>query len=168
MRFPLQWFLTIVSLFSLSACAAPDACDHPEVVARWNDSATAAASPAALATTAVPVPPSGGGAACDVQWVACDQFPHPTFKYGTPEAYQCFAQAFIRFFDQPGNFEFLADNHLLGIRLLYRFSSGKIGIDTSFLELATQLSDPAYLPGFLPDDVRSQLASIRDEIQRAL
>jgi hypothetical protein len=73
-------------------------------------------------------------------WGAFDQFPHPTFKFGTAEAYGEFAEVLAGFFERDDNFEFLADNELFEVRLRNVFHSGQIGIDTSFEELAIYFS----------------------------
>src|ERR1044071_9884439 len=48
----------------------------------------------------------------DFLWSRFNQFPHPTFKGGTAEAYQAFAKVLLAFFDHGDNFDFLAQNHL--------------------------------------------------------
>src|SRR4051794_8809268 len=38
-----------------------------------------------------------------------DRFPHPTFKGGSAEGYGAFARVLVKFLDEKGNFEFLAE-----------------------------------------------------------
>ena len=80
--------------------------------------------------------------AIDFRWSPCDQFPHPTFKFGTEEAYGEFATVLLLFFEQGDDFAFLADNHLFGVPLLYVFPSGNIGMNTTFRKLAADFSSP--------------------------
>ena len=43
----------------------------------------------------------------DFGWTTFNQFPHPTFKGGSAEAYQAFAKVLLAFFDNGDNFDFL-------------------------------------------------------------
>jgi hypothetical protein len=78
----------------------------------------------------------------DFGWTSYDQFPHPTYKGGSPQAYGGFANVLLLFFQSGDNFDFLARNHLFSTRLRYIFPSGQSGLDTSFQELAAFFSSP--------------------------
>ena len=108
-----------------------------------------------------------------ISWIkaarkAFEQFPHPTYKGGTTEAYQAFAQVFLDFFSRTDNFEFLKQKGLLNIRLTYKFPSGQLGLDTTFDKLSGELADPSYLPGFLSTDIRNKLMTVHQMIHDAL
>src|SRR4051812_20919654 len=61
---------------------------------------------------------AGGG---DFLWNVFDQFPHPTFKGGSAEAYEHFAGVLVAFFENGDNFDYLAKNRLFTLPLLYVF-----------------------------------------------
>jgi hypothetical protein len=125
---------------------APDPAQvRAELMARWN--AAADSVPATL----------------DFHWSTFDQFPHPTYKGGTVEAYQQFAVVLLAFFHAPGNFGFLAQNHLFTLHLTYVFPSGQVGLDTTFQQLATTFASPtAY--GDLSDSMRTAFADVAARI----
>jgi hypothetical protein len=92
---------------------------------RWNAAAMAAATP------------------FDFTWSPCDQFPHPTFKMGTAEAYGEFAIVLLKFFQQGDDFAFLGNNDVFDVPLLYVFPSGQVGLDTTFKQLSALFSSPS-------------------------
>jgi hypothetical protein len=49
----------------------------------------------------------------DFHWTELQDFPHPTFRMGSSEAYSQFAAVLVRFFQTDGNLMFLEDNELL-------------------------------------------------------
>jgi hypothetical protein len=78
-------------------------------------------------------------------WEA-DRFPHPTFKGGSAEAYGAFARILVKFLDEKGNFEFLAENNLFSAPLKYMFPGGKDAkVDWTFAKLISQLAEPKAL-----------------------
>jgi hypothetical protein len=101
-----------------------------EAMARWN-------------TVAAGVTVTGpGGLKFDFTWDA-DRFPHPTFKGGSAEAYGAFARLLVKFLDEKGNFEYLAENDLFGARLRYVFPGGKDAkVDWTLGKLVSDLSRP--------------------------
>jgi hypothetical protein len=119
-----------------------------ELLARWNAAAGAS------------------GVAIDFRWPAFDQFPHPTFKGGTAEAYQEFAVVLLTFFRQGDDFDFLARNNLFMLTLSDVFPSGQHGIDTSFLKLAISFSSPDSF-GNIPADAQAALKEFADRMQGA-
>jgi hypothetical protein len=70
-------------------------------------------------------------------WEA-NRFPHPTFKGGSAEAYGGFARILVKFLDEKGNFEFLAENDLFTAPLRY----GDMKVDWTFGRLISDLSQP--------------------------
>ena len=50
-------------------------------------------------------------------WMSFDQFPHPTFKGGSSQAYREFARLMLAYTQAGDNFEFLTYNHLFEINL---------------------------------------------------
>src|SRR5262252_7492732 len=82
----------------------------------------------------------------DFRWNTFNQFPHPTFKGGTAEAYQAFAKVLLAFFDAGDNFDFLSRNHLFRLHLIYVFPSGQTGLDTNFEDLAVYLTNTDGFP----------------------
>lgn len=97
-------------------------------------------------------------------WPAFDQFPHPTYKGGSAEAYQVFAVVLLNFFRADDNFAFLSANHLFGLRLRYIFASGQSGLDTSFAELAAYFSSPSAF-GNIPASTQMDLGVFSDRIK---
>ena len=69
------------------------------------------------------------------RWEAFDQFPHPTYKGGSEEAYQRFAEILIAFYEGDDNFDYLTRNKCFSITLRYVFPSGQAGVQTSFAQL---------------------------------
>ena len=148
--------IRVLCVAVLIACASPLACSSTEVIHvngsanaqqdlmnRWNAAADVAAT------------------AIDFHWPAYDQFPHPTFKFGTEEAYQQFAEVLLLFFQR--DFDFLAQNHLFQTRLRNVFSSGQVGLDTTFQELATDFSSSTAF-GNIPDATRQELKGFLDRM----
>jgi len=110
------------------------------LLARWN----------AVAST--------GGPTFDFQWTTFEQFPHPTYKGGSSEAYRAFATVLLAFFRNGDDFDFLGRNHLFQLPLVYVFPSGQNGLDTSFEALAKSFSaSGAY--GDIPADTQQALAA---------
>jgi hypothetical protein len=133
---------------STTATTVDTAGVQQELLARWN-----AAADASHPTI-------------DFHWPAFDQFPHPTYKGGTVEAYQEFAGVLLAFFQSGDNFDFLARNNLFSLTLSNVFPSGQHGIDTSFLMLAMYFSSPDSF-GNIPADTRAALKDYADRMQGA-
>ncbi len=96
-----------------------------EARARWNKVAQGVKAP---------VP---GGGTVEFLWEE-DRFPHPTFKGGSAEAYGAFARLLVKFLDEKGNFDFLAENDLFTAPLPY----AKLKVDWTFTKLINDLSQP--------------------------
>jgi hypothetical protein len=117
-----------------------------ELQARWN----------AVADIAV--------SSFDFHWYELDQFPHPTFKGGSPEAYQAFAAVLLLFLQHDDDFDFLARNHLFTTPLIYAFPSGQSAAWT-FQDLVKDFSSnpfPAY--GDISPDTRQALKDFLDRM----
>jgi hypothetical protein len=100
----------------------------------------------------------------DFRWTTFNQFPHPTFKGGTAEAYQAFSKVLLAFFDHGDNFDFLTRNRLFKLHLIYVLPSGQNGFDTNFEALAVYLTNGDGFPN-VPADTRNALAAYVDRIQ---
>jgi hypothetical protein len=99
----------------------------------------------------------------DFHWRVVDQFPHPTYKGGTPEAYRAFAEVLLAFFAAGDNFDFLSAHHRFDVPLRYVFPSGQTGPDTSFRKLATSFASPASF-GDIPLATRTRLQAFADRM----
>jgi hypothetical protein len=74
-------------------------------------------------------------------WPVFTQFPHPTYKGGTREAYGEFANVLLAFLQARDDFDFIVNNHLLDMPLRYVFPNGQDGLrDISFKELIVDFS----------------------------
>ena len=124
---------------------APDAlevsAEHQRaLMTRWNDAVDAVKTP------------------IDFHWPSFEKFPHPTYKFGTSEAYEQFASVLLRFLQD--NFDFLASKDLFQTELRDVFPSGQVGLRTSFRELAAEFS--ATKSGDIPAQTRAALAAFVD------
>ena len=137
------------------ACAGAAACSstnvtyvqgsgsaHQDLMSRWNAAADAAAT------------------TIDFHWPASDQFPFPTFKGGSEEAYQQFAEVLLVFFQQ--NFDFLAQNHLFQTPLRFVAPSGQVD-EATFQKLAADFSSSTGF-GNIPDATRQELKGFLDRM----
>ncbi len=119
-----------------------------EARARWNKAAEG-----------VKVPGFGG----EFSWEE-NRFPHPTFKGGGAGAYGAFARVLVKFLDEKGNFDYLADNGLLTAKLRYTFPNGKdADVDWTFAKLVTDLSGPKA-PGDHDEATRKALKGYAEKI----
>jgi len=91
-------------------------------------------------------------------WEA-DRFPHPTFKGGSAEAYGAFARILVKFLDEKGHFEFLAENNLFTAPLRY----GDTKVDWTFAKLISDLSQPKA-HGDHEEAIRKALKAYTDKI----
>ena len=88
-------------------------------------------------------------ATIDFHWQYVREFPHPTFKGGSAEAYGQFASILLAFLQS--NFDFLAQNHLFTIELDDDTVSGQGGVVTSFEKLADSFSASNAFGDITPD-----------------
>ena len=116
-----------------------------DILTRWNAIADAQAS------------------TFDFHWGEVDQFPHPTYKGGTAEAYRAFADVLLAFFAAGDNFAFLSAHHRFDVPLRYVFPSGQSGLDTSFRALATSFASAASF-GDIPLATRTGLQGFADRM----
>jgi hypothetical protein len=105
----------------------------------------------------------GRTSSINFHWSAFDRFPHPTFKFGTAEAYGEFAEVLAGFCERDDNFDFLARNDLFEMRVRNALQSGQIGIDTSFEELLLYFSSDRAL-GDIAIQTRSRLQAFADRL----
>ena len=104
------------------------------------------------------------GGPVDFHWNNLDQFPHPTYKGGTAQAYQAFAAVLVPFLQDDDNFAFLQTNQLFTMSLDYIFPSGANGLGTTFERLVADLSSDSMLS----DDTQKVLKQISQKIELAL
>jgi hypothetical protein len=94
-------------------------------------------------------------------WEAFDQFPHPTYKGGTKEAYWGFAEILIAFYEKGDNFDYLTRNKYFSITLGHIFPSGQMGVQTSFAQLTEDFSNNDWIPAATRDKLATFVARIR-------
>jgi hypothetical protein len=99
-------------------------------------------------------------------WPAFDQFPHPTYKGGSAQAYALFADVLVAFFDRDDNFDFLAKNKLFQLPLTYVFPSGQVGVETTFEQLTSELSSNTWAS--ISADTHQKLQGFELRISAAL
>jgi hypothetical protein len=102
-------------------------------------------------------------ATLDFHWQEVDEFPHPTFKGGTAQAYGQFASILLAFLQ--GNFDFLAQNHLFTMELRDNTTSGQGGVVTSFEQLADSFSSSNAFGDITPD-VHDGLVQVAQRIHQ--
>jgi hypothetical protein len=103
-----------------------------ELVKRWN---------AVAADQKFPVP--GGFGAVNFTWAEYGNFPHPTFRGGSGEAYGAFAKVMVQFLRAGDNFEFMTKNGLFDTELETGVPGGSLrGTGWSFASFVRQFSDP--------------------------
>ena len=118
-----------------------------DLMTRWNTVAEG-----------VVVPGFGG-----FKWEGFDQFPHPTYKGGSEEAYRSFAEILIAFYEKGDNFDFLTKNKCFSITLRNVFPSGQVGIETSFAQLTEDFSNNDWMSA----ETRAKLAAFSARIRAA-
>jgi hypothetical protein len=97
------------------------------------------------------------------KWEGFDQFPHPTFKGGSEQAYQLFAETLVAFYERADNFEYMTTHKCFSITLRYVFSSGQTGFQTSFAALTDDFSRNDWIPG----ETRDKLIAFANRIRTA-
>ncbi len=70
----------------------------------------------------------------DFKWQSFDQFPHPTFKGGSQEAYAKFADILVALYQRDDNFQYMSDNRLFRATMRYVFQgpSSAPPLETTF------------------------------------
>ncbi len=104
-------------------------------------------------------------ATLDFHWQELDEFPHPTFKGGTAQAYGQFASILLAFFQSGDNFDFLAQNHLFTMELRDNTLSGQGDLVTSFEQLADNFSSSSAFGDITPD-VHDGLVQVAQRIHQ--
>jgi hypothetical protein len=99
-------------------------------------------------------------------WAEYMNFPHPTFKGGSGEAYGALGQVLVAFLQKEGNFEYLVKNDLFTMDLVVGGGPrpGQKGIRTSFATWAKQLCDPKSIAK-MDDESRKALAELSKKIE---
>ena len=136
---------------------APDAKVQAEVMKRWN--AVAETMPADLT--------KNGFGVVKYTWGQADQFPHPTYKGGSAEAYAGFGRVLLAFLQNEENFKYLADNAFFTAELKYVFPRGQVTNMGTFAKLAEQFSSPDAL-GKLDDPSQKALKALSARIQASI
>jgi hypothetical protein len=77
----------------------------------------------------------------DFSWTRPDEFPHPTLAGGSQQAYASFANVFGRFVESEDTVNFLASKCRFESAIKHVFPSGQTGIETSWKQLATEISN---------------------------
>jgi hypothetical protein len=132
------------------ATASSGSCNPPadagqfdqELMTRWNQAAASVSTNVSFT------------------WDEFDRFPHPTYKLGTPDAYQSFARVLLAFFQAGDNFDFLAKNNLFRSSLM---NLGPIGTFEEFADYFSSTSHSELLGG-LPANTRVALAAYATRI----
>jgi hypothetical protein len=99
------------------------------------------------------------------KWVEYGNFPHPTFRGGSVEAYGAFAKILVMFLQKGDNFEFLATNGLFSTELQTTVPGGSLkGTGWTFAGFARQFSGFAKLD----DDTRKAIKELSARIDATL
>lgn len=95
-------------------------------------------------------------------------FPHPTFKGGSAEAYGAFAQVLVAFLKQADNFDYLSSNQMFTaeLRPAVPGGSGK-GAGWTFTNFVEQFSSPNGY-GKLDDETRNAMKALAEQIRVAI
>jgi len=93
-----------------------------------------------------------------------NQFPHPTFKGGSQEAYGEFAQVLLAFFQRGDDFDFLARNCLFRVPFYAVMANGDRGQGWTFEDLAAYFASGVY--GNTAQSTRLALSAFATRIQQ--
>jgi hypothetical protein len=97
-------------------------------------------------------------------WDRFADFPHPTFKGGSAEAYTAFAGILVAFYERDDTFGYLASNKLFDMPLQVSYADDKVAFETSFAKLTDLLVMDAAI---LPADTLSKLQDFDARIAMA-
>jgi len=101
----------------------------------------------------------------DFHWKRFADFPHPTFKGGSDEAYTAFANILVAFYEKDDTFGYLESNKLFDMTLQVSYADEKVAFETSFAKL-TDLVVMSDLPN-LSADARAKLKDFDDRIAKS-
>jgi hypothetical protein len=77
------------------------------------------------------------------KWTEYGNFPHPTFRGGSAEAYAAFAKVLVTFLQKGDNFEYLAKNGLFTTELETTVPGGSLkGTGWTFAGFVKQFANP--------------------------
>ena len=99
------------------------------------------------------------------RWDHFADFPHPTFKGGSAEAYITFARILVDFYELDDTFGYLAQNRLFDSRLQMSYANGQVAFETSFAELTSFLVTIDF--AILPSDTLAKLRDFNTRIAAA-
>jgi hypothetical protein len=101
------------------------------------------------------------------KWVEYGNYPHPTFRGGSGEAYGAIAKVLVAFLQKGDNFEYLARNGLFATELETTVPGGSLkGTGWSFAGFVKQFSDPNTFAK-LDDDTRKAIKKVSVRIEAA-
>ena len=130
----------------------PPADVQAELLKRWN---------AVAADMTFDVPIVGKA---NFKWTEYGNFPHPTFRGGSGEAYGAFAKVLVAFLQKDRNFEYLAKNGLFTVELETTVPGGsRKGTGWTFAGFAKQFSDPKTFAK-LDDETRKAIQELAAKI----
>ena len=98
-------------------------------------------------------------------WGNFDQFPHPTYKGGSAEAYQSFADLLVTFYEKGDNFVFLSNNLLFRFPFHYISPSGQSLGEWTFEGLTSQFASNDWAS--ISADTRLKLQAFAARIKMA-
>src|SRR5262249_36098499 len=134
---------------------APPADVQAELLKRWN---------AVAADMTFDLPVVGKA---NFKWTEYGNFPHPTFRGGSGEAYGAFAKVLVAFLQKGDNFEYLAKNGLFTTELETTVPDGPPkGTGWTFAGFLKQFSDPNTFAK-LDDDTRKAIKELSARIDAA-
>ena len=100
----------------------------------------------------------------DYEWKEYGNFPHPTFRGGSGEAYGAFAKVLAVFLEKGDNFEYMSKNDLFATELETAVSGGSLkGTGWTFAGFVKQFSDPKTFAK-LDDDTRKAMKELSARI----
>jgi hypothetical protein len=133
----------------------PPADVQAELLKRWN---------AVAADMTFDVPVVGKA---NFKWAEYGNFPHPTFRGGSGEAYGAFAKVLVTFLQKGDNFDYLAKNGLFATELETTVPGGSLkGTGWTFAGFIKQFSGPNTFAK-LDDDTRKAIKDLSERIDSA-
>jgi hypothetical protein len=100
----------------------------------------------------------------DFKWENFDQFPHPTFKGGSEDAYQKFGDILVALYERDDNFQYMSDNRLFRTPLRYVFPSSAPTFETTFEAETSRLLSEGWV---LSNDTQRKLQDFAARIRNA-
>jgi hypothetical protein len=108
-----------------------------------------------------------GGGAFNFKWADYGNFPHPTFRGGSGEAYGAFAKVLVAVLKTGDNFEFMAKNELFTAELRTSVPGGSLkGTGWTFAGFARQFAAPKSF-ATLDDETHKAIRELSARIDAA-